>query len=84
MITDAIKSAGAAKKGGTSSRGGGRGSSAGATSSGAGAQYQGSDINTGTQTPEGVTTPTTDIFDSGMAGGNGGGMDNGNAGDNQT
>ncbi|WP_175545999.1 hypothetical protein [Flavisolibacter ginsengisoli] len=31
-------------------------------------QYQGSDISTGTQTPEAVTTPT-DIFDSGIAGG---------------
>lgn len=41
-------------------------------------QYQGSDINTGTQTPEGVTTPTTDVFDSGVAGGTGG-MDNENA-----
>jgi hypothetical protein len=34
----------------------------------AGSQYQGSDINTGTQTPESVTTPT-DVFDSGIAGG---------------
>jgi hypothetical protein len=41
-------------------------------------QYQGSDINTGTQTPEGVTTPNTDVMDSGVAGGTGG-MDNGNA-----
>jgi hypothetical protein len=42
-----------------------------------GSQYQGSDINTGTQTPEGVTS-TTDIFDSGIAGGSGG-VDNANA-----
>ncbi|MGN6400024.1 MAG: hypothetical protein ACTHMD_06200 [Flavisolibacter sp.] len=40
-------------------------------------QYQGSDINTGTQTPESVTTPI-DVFDSGIAGGTGG-MDNSNA-----
>jgi hypothetical protein len=46
--------------------------------SNAGMQYEGSDINTGTQTPESVTTPTTDVFDSGVAGGNGG-MDNDNA-----
>jgi hypothetical protein len=44
--------------------------------------YEGSDIATGSQTPEGVTTPTTDVFDSGTAGtDNGGeGSDNGNAG----
>ncbi|MGZ3939033.1 MAG: hypothetical protein ACXVLT_10285, partial [Flavisolibacter sp.] len=67
-----------AKKGGSSSRGGGRGSSGTAGTGGGGSQYQGSDINTGTQTPEGVTTPTTDVFDSGMAGGTGS-MDNGNS-----
>jgi len=40
-----------------------------------GNQYQGSDINTGSQTPEGVTT-STDVFDSGVAGGTRGGDDN--------
>jgi hypothetical protein len=43
--------------------------------------YEGSDIATGSQTPEGVTTQT-DIYDSSVAGtDNGGeGEDNGNAG----
>jgi hypothetical protein len=48
---------------------------------GGGSSYQGSDIATGSQTPEGVTTP--DVFEDGTAGGtdNGGeGSDNGNAG----
>jgi hypothetical protein len=40
--------------------------------------YTGTDVSTGSQTPEGVTTPTTDVFDSGMAGGTGG-RDNENA-----
>jgi len=33
-----------------------------------GTPYEGSDISTGSQTPEGVTTQT-DVFDSGVAGG---------------
>jgi hypothetical protein len=48
-----------------------------------GGSYEGSDVSTGSQTPEGVTTPSPDVFDSGVAGGtnNGGeGSDNGNAG----
>ena len=48
----------------------------------AGTGYQGNDISTGSQTPEGITSQT-DVFDSGMAGGlnNGGeGEDNGAAG----
>jgi hypothetical protein len=44
---------------------------------GTGIPYQGSDINTGTQTPESITSPT-DVFDSGIAGGTSG-MDNANA-----
>jgi len=39
-----------------------------------GNQYQGSDISTGSQTPESVTTP--DIFDSGVANAGGGTNDN--------
>jgi hypothetical protein len=44
--------------------------------------YEGSDIATGSQTPEGVTTPTPDVFDAGTGGteNGGGGSDNGNAG----
>jgi hypothetical protein len=45
--------------------------------------YEGSDIATGSQTPEGVTTPTTDILDSsapGVSGFGGVDTDNGNAG----
>ncbi|MGE5520590.1 MAG: hypothetical protein ACM3VS_11730 [Candidatus Dadabacteria bacterium] len=41
-------------------------------------EYEGTDIGTGSQTPEGVTNPDTDIFDSGVAGGQS--TDNGNAG----
>ncbi|HEU4902792.1 MAG TPA: hypothetical protein VFT06_08365 [Flavisolibacter sp.] len=55
----------------------------GGMSGGGGSSYEGSDIATGSQTPEGITTPTTDVFDSGIAGGstNGGeSTDNGNAG----
>jgi len=42
--------------------------------------YEGSDIATGSQTPEGVTSPST--FDSGTSGSDNGGegSDNGNAG----
>ena len=40
--------------------------------------YTGSDISTGSQTPEGVTTPTTDLFENGVEGGTGG-VDNENA-----
>jgi hypothetical protein len=43
--------------------------------------YEGSDIATGSQTPEGITTPT-DVFDSGTTGSDNGGegSDNGTAG----
>ncbi|HEU4472641.1 MAG TPA: hypothetical protein VFR58_16215 [Flavisolibacter sp.] len=59
-----------ASKGGSSS-----GRSGGGNSSST--QYQGSDISTGTQTPENITTPnTTDIFDSGMSGGGSDNNDN--------
>ena len=40
--------------------------------------YEGSDISTGSQTPESVTTPT-DVFDSGIAGGMGNSADGDNA-----
>ena len=40
--------------------------------------YTGTEVSTGSQTPEGVTTPTTDVFDNGIAGGTGG-VDNENA-----
>ncbi|WP_162944884.1 hypothetical protein [Flavisolibacter nicotianae] len=45
---------------------------------GTGGSYEGSDFATGSQTPEGITTPSTDVFDSGIAGGptNGEGEEN--------
>ena len=62
---------------GSGATGGQKGEDANTSTGATGEQYQGNDISTGSQTPEGVTSPSSDAFE-GQSGGEG--SDNGKAG----